>query len=78
MLREEFLKGWSHFCKHINFSNSNLDSDSIKWMNEFEKNIDSMFSEDEVKIIVKNVISRYGFDDQIDNALKVIDEIKVK
>jgi len=31
---EAFLKGWSHFCDHIDFANSNLDADSIRFMNE--------------------------------------------
>lgn len=31
---QEFLKGWSHFLEHINFAKSNLDADSIRFMNE--------------------------------------------
>jgi len=31
---EAFLAGWSHFCDHINFAKSNLDADSIRFMNE--------------------------------------------
>jgi len=31
---KEFLKGWSHFCDHINFDKSDLDAESIRFMNE--------------------------------------------
>ena len=31
---EAFLAGWLHFCDHINFAKSNLDADSIRFMNE--------------------------------------------
>lgn len=31
---EAFLMGWEHFCSHINFNQSNLDADSIRFMNE--------------------------------------------
>ncbi|MBE3141873.1 MAG: hypothetical protein IMZ53_14955 [Thermoplasmata archaeon] len=32
--KEKFQAGWSHFCKHINFGQSNLDAISIQFMNE--------------------------------------------
>ena len=31
---QEFVKGWSRFCDHINFGESNLDAESIRFMNE--------------------------------------------
>lgn len=31
---EDFAKGWSHFCDCIDFGNSALDADAIRWMNE--------------------------------------------
>ena len=33
-LLKEFIKGWSHFCDCINWSDSHLDGDSIVFMNE--------------------------------------------
>jgi len=32
--KEQFTKDWKHFCNHINFGASNLDADSIRFMNE--------------------------------------------
>lgn len=31
---KDFRKGWAHFCKKINFAESALDADAIRWMNE--------------------------------------------
>ena len=32
--KDEFQKDWKHVCNHINFGASNLDADSIRFMNE--------------------------------------------
>ena len=45
MEKEEFLKGWEHFCKCINFGMSALDADAIRFMNEFRPNLDSIIKE---------------------------------
>jgi len=42
MNKEEFLEGWSHFCKCINFGVSPLDADAIVWMNNFENSVNAM------------------------------------
>ena len=34
MTKEEFAKGWTHFCDCINFGKSNLDAKAIRFMNE--------------------------------------------
>lgn len=31
---KDFAKGWTHFCKVLNFADSALDADAIRWMNE--------------------------------------------
>lgn len=33
-LAEEFKSGWLYFLEHINFEASNLDAESIRFMNE--------------------------------------------
>lgn len=34
MTTKEFAKGWKHFCSCIDFGNSNLDAEAIRFMNE--------------------------------------------
>ena len=34
MKQKEFEQGWKHFCKCINFGESNLDAEAIAFMNE--------------------------------------------
>ncbi len=34
MTKDEFTKGWKHFCDCIDFGRSNLDAESIRFMNE--------------------------------------------
>lgn len=34
MTKKEFTDGWKHFCNHIDFGKSNLDAESIRFMNE--------------------------------------------
>lgn len=34
MTIEEFAKGWYHFCECIDFARSNMDAESIRFMNE--------------------------------------------
>ena len=31
---ENFVKGWTRFCDHINWGESGLDAESIRFMNE--------------------------------------------
>ena len=31
---EDFVKGWSHFCDRINWKETNLDAEAIRFMNE--------------------------------------------
>lgn len=33
MTKKEFTDSWKHFCKHIDFGRSNLDAESIQFMN---------------------------------------------
>lgn len=73
MNKKEFSEGWTNFCRCINFGDSNLDADAIRFMNEFNKNLDSMFDREEAETIVKVAVSTYGFDDQVENALKLLE-----
>lgn len=40
-----FLEGWRHFCQHIDFANSNLDADAIRFMNEVPGKIYTAYNE---------------------------------
>ncbi len=39
MTIDEFLQGWKHFCKCINFRQSALDADAIRFMNEMPSEV---------------------------------------
>lgn len=34
MTKDEFIKGWKHFCDCIDFGRSALDAEAIRFMNE--------------------------------------------
>lgn len=36
---KEFIAGWPHFCKYINFEQSALDAKAIRFMNEVPSKI---------------------------------------
>jgi len=31
---KEFVAGWAHFCSRINWANSTMDAEAIRFMNE--------------------------------------------
>lgn len=46
MNKEEFRKGWDNFCRCINFAKSAMDADAIRFMNEFNVNLNSVIDEE--------------------------------
>lgn len=42
-LGKEFTDGWKHFCDCIDFENSNLDEEAIRFMHEMPQRIDKRF-----------------------------------
>ena len=42
MTKDEFIEEWRHFCNKCNFGQSALDARAIRFMNEFEININEM------------------------------------
>jgi len=46
MKKEEFKNQWYHFCDCINFADSALDADAIRFMNEFSSRLDSVIEEE--------------------------------
>ncbi|MHA2023320.1 MAG: hypothetical protein ACTSWQ_06630 [Candidatus Thorarchaeota archaeon] len=54
--KEEFLKGWDHFCKCVNFADSAMDAEAISWMNEFTKNIHEFTNEKSIKLSQEQII----------------------
>lgn len=50
MTREEFEKGWAHFCNCIDFARSALDAEAIGFMNEAPAKIaEALETGDELK-----------------------------
>jgi len=43
----DFIGGWVHFCDHIDFGKSNLDAESIRFMNEVPGKIRSALAKAE-------------------------------
>ena len=39
MIKQEFESGWTHFCSRINFGDSPLDAEAIRFMNEMPSKI---------------------------------------
>lgn len=42
---QAFLEGWIHFLDHLDLANSNLDAESIRFMNEVPGKIKTAFDE---------------------------------
>ena len=40
---KSFLNGWLHFCDHVDFGKSNLDAESIRFMNEVPGKIETAY-----------------------------------